>query len=71
MSEKAKHFTSCGYLRIKLPDGSRFDFRGTSREAVEEHAKNCRYRIERDQRRLDLLQAYLDGKTVQDPDALR
>jgi hypothetical protein len=68
---QAKHWAMLGYTTIKMPDGSRYDFRGTRRDAIEEHAKDCSYQIARYQRLLTALQLFLDGKTTQDPDAIR
>lgn len=65
------HFTSCGYLSIRTPDGSRRDYRGTTREEHERHAAEIRETIARQTRSLETLQAYLDGATEESPAALQ
>lgn len=68
---QARHWQMLGYTTVKMPDGSRYDFLGTDTRSLEEHAKDHRGRIFREQRRLDAVMLFLDGKTTQDLDAIR
>lgn len=66
----AIHFTSDGYTHIKTPTGS-YAFKGTSLAALTAQRADLVHGDSRRQRQLAALDAFLQGKSVANPEALR